>query len=45
MLIALLRILATAITLTQPAPCTRKQLVSHDESTAYPAAAPLRWRW
>lgn len=44
MQLELLCILATATALTQPAPCTRKWLVSHDESTAYPAAAHWRWR-
>lgn len=40
----LIEIIAAAATLTQPAPYTQKWLVSHDESTAYPASAPWRWR-
>ena len=40
MLFALLRVLASALDLTQPAPCTQQWLVSHETATHQRATAP-----
>jgi hypothetical protein len=44
MLFALLIVLAIAFVLTQPAPCTRKRLVSHATCHRY-AGMRIKVRW
>lgn len=45
MLFALLIVLAIAFVLTQPAPCTRKRLVSHATSRLYAGMLRIQERW